>query len=216
MSIYVVYCTGPRVLTGIYPRGILWPNCVLHNHSHIDRLLAIWFLTEVSCFVCRERNKDTACVFIFFSSFKAYPWLLCKTQELEEVRGTIIGVEYTKLYFLWWVHSDAASIFYCSSIHWAACMGVLPAVIASINSDPPAKEQTHPLLMNKVSVFLGSYWMFLNFFLEFGDQRKFAKIYIDHDLHLPRPCRCTLHKRKCHETFETEKTCMEVQTMGWT
>jgi len=64
--------------------------------SQPHHLLAIWFLTEVSCFVSRERNKGHTPLF-FFSSFKAYPWLLCKTQELE-VRGIIIGVEYTKLY----------------------------------------------------------------------------------------------------------------------
>jgi len=46
---------------------------------------------------CFQRKEQGAYAFIFFSSFKAYPWLLCKTQELE-VRGIIIGVEYTKLY----------------------------------------------------------------------------------------------------------------------
>ena len=104
-----------------------------------------------------------------------------------------------KTIFLWWVHSDAASIFYCSSIHWAACMGVLPAVIASINSDPPAKEQTQyhthfwwtefPYSWEVAECFLISSW---NLEIRESLQRYTTPTF-------------TLHKRKCHETFETEK-----------
>jgi hypothetical protein len=80
-------CTGTRVLTGIY---IYIPMIFCDQVVFLATSpLAIWVLTEASCFVCRERNKDTAYLF-FLSNFKGHPWLLCKTQELEEMRGIII------------------------------------------------------------------------------------------------------------------------------
>ena len=107
--------------------------CVLYWPPSPDWYISPWYFVTKLCssqphrspssymvshrgiLFCLQRKEQGHCMRLyFFLKFQGIPVTSMQAQELEEVRGTIIGVEYTKLYFLWWVRCDAESIFYCS------------------------------------------------------------------------------------------------------
>ena len=204
--------------------------CVLYWPQSPDWYISPWYFVTKLCssqphrspssymvshrgiLFCLQRKEQGHCMRLyFFFKFQGIPVTSMqdtgiRRSERDNHRSGIYKTILPLMGSLW----CSINFLLLYSIHWSACMGVLPAVIASINHDQihlQKNRPTHfwwtkfPYSWEVTECFLISSW---NLEIRESLQRYTTPTF-------------TLHKRKCHETFETEKkTCMEGQRMGWT